>query len=84
VHRILTGGTVVSYVGLRPVYLFMILSIISYQQGIDNDEKLRTFQLIRQNIGLHGIQKGKQEKLLKYLKIILSLSYLYGQVTCGC
>jgi hypothetical protein len=64
VHRIPNGGTVVSYANPRFVYLFMILSIISYQQDIDTDEKLRVFQLIRQNIGLRGTQKGKQGSYL--------------------
>jgi hypothetical protein len=64
VNRIPYGGTVGSYADPRPVYLFMILSNFSYQQDIDTDEKLRTFQPIRQNIGLSGTQKGKQGKLL--------------------
>ena len=90
VDRIPYGGTVGSYAdprpvylfmivsnfSSRPVYLFMILSNFSYQQDIDTDEKLRTFQPIRQNTGLHGTQKGKQGKLLKYLNLHLS-SHIY-------
>jgi hypothetical protein len=36
------------------------MSITSYQQYIDTDEKLCT-QLTRHNNGVHGAQKGKKE-----------------------
>jgi hypothetical protein len=59
VQRIPSGGTAVFYADPRPVYLFVIPSISSYQQDIDTDEKLRTFHQIRQNVGLHGNQQRK-------------------------